>query len=274
MACACGRPVGPGGMRGVGQWRCGPVPCMHARIRLPTCLPGDVPRCWEGARRCAAPPHAMRVRCAACAALLLHCASPLLLCLWRACTQVQMQCTGAHALHWHAGNEPRSLVSSMAAAIPVQTDAANAAGVRPNSKLVVDSFLRVVGARWGRRSLDWYACHRKCACGQILARLFSTTTTTTIPAAATPPTQALGAAATRCEASAIMCTRTPAAVLPGMFGGACAVWAGTCWRWATAPSSSATACRPPRRCVCTLRPSAGRMEEENPGCLLAWCSQQ
>ncbi|KAG2487510.1 hypothetical protein HYH03_013928 [Edaphochlamys debaryana] len=48
---------------------------------------------------------------------------------------------------WSAGNAPRPLVSQIAGQVEEQARAAEASGARPGSKLCVDSFLRVVGAR-------------------------------------------------------------------------------------------------------------------------------
>lgn len=47
---------------------------------------------------------------------------------------------------WSTGNAPRPLVQQIAAAVADQADAAKACGAPPATKLVVDSFLRVVGA--------------------------------------------------------------------------------------------------------------------------------
>ncbi|KAG2487513.1 hypothetical protein HYH03_013931 [Edaphochlamys debaryana] len=48
---------------------------------------------------------------------------------------------------WSAGNAPRPLVKQIAGQVPMQAAAAEASRVGPGSKLCVDSFLRVVGAR-------------------------------------------------------------------------------------------------------------------------------
>ncbi|GFR51585.1 hypothetical protein Agub_g14006 [Astrephomene gubernaculifera] len=48
---------------------------------------------------------------------------------------------------WSAGNAPRPLVSQLCSRLPAQSSAAACCGLRPGSKLAVDCFLRVVGAR-------------------------------------------------------------------------------------------------------------------------------